>query len=461
MVRLEEVRESFLKKGFKNPDVIISMTGFNHYKINEVAKRGSEKIIYGIKKAVKAENEDLILKAGFFGYKNFGLAAHVMKMQGFEAEKILRETPSENFRSVAFAIEREGVDSVKKALSLKVAPLSVPAVAMAINTVGFNRVKEKIGNAESGRVREIALKLAAEKEKKPASSVFEFYDGSIPVFAVKNPEKNLKIIKKFMKKVEDKLKDVRSIPREKLVNLAQGWKLYNDQIESFIKEKENYSIKDVDFLREKLRNSINAEKLKSKGVRVFPAVFKAKKQGDGLTLGLYPIQEDLNEIKKQSSLMLKKPLEKHVEGAICYARFKIEGEKMIISNIQSNIANSGLSSGVRKKYEDWQKMLILTLDDYASKMGLSEVWLTTAEHQMRQWVELHPKTAFEIYAETPKKMGFKLRETNPTIVEGVNSNLFWVKKTDSGLNYFKNILKESERSKIGRLKEILVQKNKK
>ncbi|MCL5011618.1 MAG: hypothetical protein M1594_01855 [Candidatus Marsarchaeota archaeon] len=459
MGKLEELRETFLKRGFKNPDVIISMTGFNNYKVNGVFKAGNEKIIDGIKKAEKTENEDLILKATDFGYKNFGLAAHVMRMQGLEAEKLLKETSSENFKNVAFAIEKEGVDSVKKAFSLKINHSSISAVAKAINAVGFDRVKEKINNTKEGSVREIALKLAAEKKEKQADRALDFYEGAIPISAVKNPENNLKIIKKFIEKTEEEFKNgVKSIPRERLVDLAQGWKLYNNQVENFIREKDAYSIKDVDLLREKLRNSISAERLKSKGVRVFPAVFRAKKQGDSFTLGLYPTPDDLNEIKKQSALMLKKPLEKHVEGAICYARFKVEGKKLIVSNLQSNITNSGLNSRIRKKYEDWQKVLILTLDDYASKMGLNEIWLTTAEHQMRQWIELHPKTAFEVYAETPKKMGFKLRETNPTFVEGVNSNLFWVKKTGSGLNYFKSVLKENESSRIERLKEILLQK---
>jgi hypothetical protein len=137
---------------------------------------------------------------------------------------------------------------------------------------------------------------------------------------------------------------------------------------------------------------------------------------------------------------------------------------MIISNLQSNILKMGLKSGIRKKYEDWHKMLLLGLKDYAAKMGLKEIWITTADHQMKQWSNLHPKTAFEVYGKIPLEMGFTLKETQPTNVEGINSKLFWVRKVDQHKGEveknFESIISEDRETKLNRLKTMIVKHKK-
>ncbi len=465
MERLQELRNDLLKRGFKNPDAVISMTGLNQYKIDEIKNGGPNEVIKKIKKAVKTENQNLIYKAEYFGYKNFGLAGHVMKMHGPKSEQLLKEAYPDNFRRVAFAIEMEGTEPVKQALSIGIPNSSVGAVAKAINAVGFEKTKQELAKAKTEKeYRNIALGLA-EKEREQSGIKLNLYDGVIA--GQKINRENFKLMQKLIKKAENKIKTegLDSISSEKLSNLAQGWKVYNNNIGKLINERGRYSLNEFNILREKLKDSLAAEKIRSMGIKVFPALFKISRlegiNSTSFVLGLYPSEEDLNEIKRQSA-MPKKPLEKHFEGTICYARFRVSKGKLIVSNIQSNIANSKLKSGLRKKYDDWGKMLILTLNDYALKMGLNEIWITTAEHQMKQWSELHPKTALEVYGKIPSEMGFKIREEKSTMVEGINSKLFWTKRINlSESSKYEGFFKDSEKTKMARVKEDLLQKRNK
>jgi hypothetical protein len=304
MTILESLRKLLIRKGFRNVDSVISMTGFNNYKINEVWKGGPNNHIKSIRKALRRENKDLLYQSLKFGYKNFGIAGHVIKTQGWESLKILEKTPSENFWNVANSIDGEGPDAVKQAISLNVPQNSIEIVAKAINSAGFETVKKELEKIDDEKVKTKARGIVEKYRKienKNLSKALELFKGEISVALVKNPVENIKIIEKNLMETEKNLKNknLNYIPREKLLNMSKGWKLYNKEVENFIGDKNNYSLNDINFLKNKLVNSIRANKIKKKGVSIFPAVFEVKKTDtyNKFIFSFYPTPEDFYIIK--------------------------------------------------------------------------------------------------------------------------------------------------------------------
>ncbi|MFH1107510.1 MAG: hypothetical protein V1787_06495 [Candidatus Micrarchaeota archaeon] len=109
-------------------------------------------------------------------------------------------------------------------------------------------------------------------------------------------------------------------------------------------------------------------------------------------------------------------------------------------------------------------MLLLGVKEYAARMGLDEIWMTTADHQTRRWDSLPSKTAYKIYAKTPKQMKFTLQETPQTDVEGVKSRLFWVHKVlppfGGNQKRFGQIMTETQQTRLRRIGAMIKERHK-
>jgi len=278
---------------------------------------------------------------------------------------------------------------------------------------------------------EIAAKAVAEQGaaavRKKLSSPFASFEADFPVFGLKNARENAAGIRRVIAGAEKSLRQGGSVSRNDLIKTAASLRVPRKQAAEFFAEKESYSLRDLGALAQRLYSAEEAQRLKKQGVSVFPAKFElvpfaftGANRAHAFTLVMYPRSEQLEEVGGEGKEAF------HVPGALAYARFYASEEKIVVSELQSDLHLLNLPAKLRKKYEDWPKMLLLGVKEYAARKGFKQVWLTTAEQQLGKWRGLHPSTAFEVYARTPKKMGFALKETHSVITEGMMSQLFWV-----------------------------------
>ncbi|MBI5635915.1 hypothetical protein HY993_03050 [Candidatus Micrarchaeota archaeon] len=559
MPSLRELRYAAVKHGYKNPDLIISMTGFDEKKFGVIPLRldndgfshaikavdviGLEKVKQAISTGVKPEEllnapiaaaspralqettarkptqrelelekqavligvrqEDIRSVAKAIGERGLAQVRQAMEKtqmehRGIVAEAIikagvkpvmdlLKKIPEEHKAPVAESISWHATAPVLAALSLKAPMEALPEIARTISVIGLNPVQQamslkvtrpdeidsvskaikreglvpvrevlkEINPRHTNRVAQAISALGADKVREELSNPRQLFSEQVPqLLKINHPKANLPLLETLLNKAIQHMRESNSkkISRKKLKEIG-GSKHFGHEIKTALEKKKEYSLDEINSILSRTRASSKALKISERGIELFeakyeisPFAFIDNKQEGSITLAVYPPKTDLDKLAAQG-----RKLGGHVEDAIGFARFHIQGKKLIVSNLQTDIGDANLSTSQHDKYKDWHKMLLLGLNEYAARNGAREIWITPAEYQMRRWRGLSAKTAFEAYAKTPSEMNFSLKQTEPMEVEGTKTQLFWVRKVNGGLNdhykKFRQLLKESHRAK--------------
>jgi len=156
----------------------------------------------------------------------------------------------------------------------------------------------------------------------------------------------------------------------------------------------------------------------------------------------YPTEKEMKLLIEAG----KKPEMGHIEGAIAYARVSVVGDTLIVTNLQSDVFTEGnVETAVRKKYNDWAKVMLLGVEELAKEKGYSNVLVTTPRYQLSKWSALNPETAYAIYSKPQPPLGYGLAITESIQVDNGLGKLFWEKKEQG----FRTVLSEIS-SGIGR-----------
>ena len=108
---------------------------------------------------------------------------------------------------------------------------------------------------------------------------------------------------------------------------------------------------------------------------------------------------------------------------------------VLTREIQSSLfaRSVGLTRQLRNRYKYWDRVFTIAIEDYASFLGAPLVWMATSDFQMRNWkydplLTIHPMTAFNVYARTPQRRGYVLREIEPMVIDSTTLDLVWEKE---------------------------------
>jgi len=154
----------------------------------------------------------------------------------------------------------------------------------------------------------------------------------------------------------------------------------------------------------------------------------------GLGIVLYPSEADKQKLQKQGA-HLEYNYE-HMPGSLGFARFYVANSRLIITNLQSDLAKPAWHSSpkardsIRKRYSQWDRYMLRAIEDMARNAGLKEVVMCTANHIHEKYGGMNPHNAYAEYAVLPQSEGFSLVETpKPLSIVGYHraKNLFWVK----------------------------------
>lgn len=123
-----------------------------------------------------------------------------------------------------------------------------------------------------------------------------------------------------------------------------------------------------------------------------------------------------------------------LEDSIMDARFIPYGTTMVVHNVQTNLFAVGLPTVLRTRYNNWQRHLILAVEDFAWQAGFERIYITTAFHQMNRWRggqdggSIHPNTAYWAYSLAPYMMGYRLATVPMINIDWRRDKLFWTKE---------------------------------
>ncbi len=352
--------------------------------------------------------------------------------------------PIANLNSVTSAIKRNGLDIVRQAISLRILPRDISITADAIRACGISSVKNVFEGIPKEYFNEVVflaypfdlnpgfrnpekthIKQAIHLGVKPGnlvyiSSLIERH-GLDLVRQALSLGIHQKYVEKTIKAIElhgfDKVKQVLAkVPEEHINNILDALK--HREIESVRRELNlfNYNVNLNKFSKEAEKKGIS---IFSGKVSASPYIFPSHKKTHVLTLAIYPPKND------------KKNFISHIDyGALGHVKCYVKGNKLLVSEISGNVFDTKNPDFVPVTYRDWHKLLLLSLKEYARKLGVKEVWMTTGQHQMRRKLDdpIYLNDAYELYGRAPEQTGFILKETPETNVEGVKSSLFWVLK---------------------------------
>src|SRR5437016_3821190 len=104
-----------------------------------------------------------------------------------------------------------------------------------------------------------------------------------------------------------------------------------------------------------------------------------------------------------------KRVSSHVTDAVGFARCYLDGSIIRVEELQTDIFDRELAlpSGLKKKYGQWDKLLLLGLEHFAATSGYDSIEITPAELQMRKWANhrgLRGVTAYRAYTKAPQEM---------------------------------------------------------
>jgi len=155
----------------------------------------------------------------------------------------------------------------------------------------------------------------------------------------------------------------------------------------------------------------------------------------GLGLVLYPSKHDEQDLKRRGARLDLNY--EHMPGSLGFARFYIADGRLIVSNLQSDLAKSRwheserVRDSIRKRYRQWDRYMLRALEDIARNAGLKEIVMCTANHVYEKYgSSMDPHKVYHEYAVLPQSEGYSLKETSwRTFIVGRHraKNLFWVK----------------------------------
>lgn len=122
-----------------------------------------------------------------------------------------------------------------------------------------------------------------------------------------------------------------------------------------------------------------------------------------------------------------------LDDSIADARFIPYDKTMVVHNIQTNLFAVRMPTVLRTRYNNWQRHLMMAVEDFAWWAGFESIYLTTAFHQMNRWRggtgggAIHPNTAYWSYSLEPYMLGYSLRTVPEINVDWKRDTLFWTK----------------------------------
>lgn len=397
----------------------------------------------------------------------------------------LLEQVNYGYRAMAAeALCQYGPETVKAVLEMGVNGHLILSASKAIHDKAqliSRKLDEKTGR-QAGKIRSQAFQQAVkeveselQKDEWAFSAMFRAHKFNDPQ-AAEQSRKITAILKKALRenggRPLDKKQALDAINqvRFKTENGKRVQQRFGTELEDMIK----YGIipagldsKKIRFLDDATKNAFAYAELARKGVDVpesrimmVPFTRSSYRREDEKTLALFPSQNYQIDLAFRGAHM-----KGHVPYSAGYVHFRIQDGKLIVSEIQSDLRYGGATNTIRRKYKDWYKILYMSLNKYATEHGLDEIWIPTAEHQLRAWPELDEPKAIELYADNPSKLGFTLTQTSKPIAAGkTTSNLYWRKTVCPQSNLqrdYGNLLLETTKSTKAKLKTRMLTRNKK
>lgn len=217
--------------------------------------------------------------------------------------------------------------------------------------------------------------------------------------------------------------------------------------------------------------------------RVFPVFRDITNE---FLLVMYPGEDEKKLIKKEIGNIYTP----HVNGALSFARFvtvEREGDaSMLVTLMQTDLFDkrdedltwgrfrNSLPARLRKRYNDWNKIMWNVLEDIAHVNRMSTISITASDYHKRRWreqgFELHPSTAERIYDTLPSSMGctkskIKHDELAASAKMSGEEIEIWEKEVNpenplkSVLKDQKNVMTEYEKELVNLIKEMMSTEN--
>ena len=123
--------------------------------------------------------------------------------------------------------------------------------------------------------------------------------------------------------------------------------------------------------------------------------------------------------------------DKHLSGSYGNIFFCVKGDGIIIYNFQ-NAALRSTSKRFGHRHNDWDKMVILAIEEYARMKGLKKIYFIPSSYYSARWDGFNPNVARHLYSTLPEQFGHKLEVVNDihTAKKG-KPEVFWVKNIES------------------------------
>ena len=140
-------------------------------------------------------------------------------------------------------------------------------------------------------------------------------------------------------------------------------------------------------------------------------------------MALYPIQGELAEEIARGEIKIRT----HIPGAIGWARFYVDGKRLIVSNLQTDITKLGTLSrrNIRNTW-NWAANLLILLERHAKTVGVKETVLPPGNAMERRWPGISQNARLFTYTTEPEKLGYKIKMIHIN-KEGINSKQWWHK----------------------------------
>ncbi|MDD5617616.1 MAG: 2,3-bisphosphoglycerate-independent phosphoglycerate mutase, partial [Candidatus Omnitrophica bacterium] len=367
------------------------------------------------------------------GIKNLGLAPE---------EKSKTSSPIEHLISLRDKLMQAGYTEEESELIISLTGLNDEAVDCIIsNKVNISQVASVLYPLEERKGPLVGGKSSSESETAQASKIagsdviqelqnkYKIPESRLVHIAVAIQTSGKELVKELLSKwhvPSEYVRDVafaitrtnRDVVRKLLAQFNIAWGYVGHVASAFMKDE-------AWFMSRFYQETINAQNRSD--VNFFGGCFSVLPEERGsrderLALVLSPLEGDLKIIRNKH---YKDLYSGHKPGAFGYVEFRIIGDTIIVTNVQSDIFRK-LGPNLQEQYKDWVRMLLLVLEDYARQQGIKTILITPSVTQLRLWQHFNPGHAFSVYAVAPWRLGYRLNAISDSILKDAILDLAWI-----------------------------------
>ncbi|MFH1460614.1 MAG: hypothetical protein ABIG64_09650 [Candidatus Omnitrophota bacterium] len=152
--------------------------------------------------------------------------------------------------------------------------------------------------------------------------------------------------------------------------------------------------------------------------------FSSQEKLESLYFSFFPLRPE-RDLKFRKNHFLK--IQNHVPDAFAFIRFYMINNKIIVTDLQSDMYSS-LSSNYKRRLKNWPEMMLAAIEEFAQENNITQIIMPDSELQLKLF-KVPEQITLRVYDQAAKNQNFRTRKKfEPKVkFENIIFDTCWIK----------------------------------